>query len=307
MNPGRSIAASVARATLVRATLILAVLQACSLEEDDPPVAVPLAKLAMSYADGNGERSIDLTTLKQTLDEHASRTEGVAVHHVTGTGAMIALELSHAAFEAEILGVTGPRARLNGRQVLSEGTALVIGTGFVAEYAPITPLGLLQLGGTVVSDLSKHGYTRVAGARDGALTIIGRAEYHRGLFESAMQIGPGIVEEGKLDISERELNLPAYLRAFVATCEASMLAGISTEPMHLYDLGGDLLAYFDRNGMHCDEVANLSGDRETLLAINLSVDSADGTSSASATRRIFVGDPNSIKASLIGFATRQKQ
>ncbi len=222
------------------------------------------------------------------LCDLARGIDGASCHRV-GDGAM-ALELDHAFFEPVIAGV-GNRSRggVTARGQISSGMEIVLGSGFVSEFRPIAPLGLLQIDGTVVSELSNHGYTRILGLRDGVLDIIGRADYHRGLFTSAMQVGPGVIELGKLDISERELNLPAHFRAFVARCDASTLAGITLKPMHLYDLGGDLLATFVSAGINCTEVANISGDLEALLAVR------------SGARALYVGDPDSPKASLIGF------
>ena len=63
------------------------------------------------------------------------------------------------------------------------------------------------------------------------------------MFTSALQVGPGIVERGKLDISERDLERPKYFRTFVATCATRTLIGASQAPMHLHTLGKRLLAY----------------------------------------------------------------
>ena len=226
------------------------------------------------------------------LCDLANGIDSASCHRV-GDGAM-ALELDHQQFEPVIAGV-GNRSRggVTARGQLSAGMEIVLGSGFVSEFRPIAPLGLLQIDGTVVSELSNHGYTRVLGLRDGVLDIIGRADYHRGLFTSAMQVGPGVIELGKLDISERELNLPAHFRAFVARCDASTLVGITLKPMHLYDLGGDLLATFEAAGINCTEVANISGDLEALLAVR------------SGERALYIGDPDSPKASLIGFRRQQ--
>ena len=61
--------------------------------------------------------------------------------------------------------------------------------------------------------------------------------------------------------------------------------------MHLYDVGERLLAHFSANGLECDEVVNLSGDREALLAIA----SEDGRSVA------YFGNPTLPKASVLAF------
>ena len=261
---------------------------ACDPVNDISPRQAPATSLPAVLVTDSQTRPATAATWSDLLCELSDGIEGASCHRV-GDGAM-ALELDHQHFEPIIVGV-GDRSRggVTARGQISSGMRVVLGSGFVSEFRPIAPLGLLQIEGTVVSELSSHGYTRIIGLRDGALDIIGRADYHRGLFTSAMQVGPGVVELGKLDISKRELNLPAHFRAFVARCDASTLAGITLKPMHLYRLGGDLLATFEAAGLDCTEVANISGDLEALLA----VDRGGQT--------LYIGDPDSPKASLIAW------
>ena len=200
---------------------------------------------------------------------------------------IIVAQLPRERFQAAILG-DGVAAH---DALGNAGFALVVGSGFVSVFNPLRPLGLLQLQGQMKGEIALHGYSRVLGAKDGDLRVIPRETYHPGLFDSAIQVGPGIVQAGKLDILQRERELPAHIRAFVATCEDHWLAGIAHAPAHLYDLGEQLLAYFAANRMRCDEVVNLSGDREALLAIR----SPDGGSIA------YFGSPILPKASFVAF------
>ena len=261
---------------------------ACDPTTDDSPRQAPATSLPAVLVMESETRPVAPATWSDLLCELADGIDGASCHRV-GDGAVV-LELKHQRFEPAIVGV-GDRSRggVTARGQISSGMSVVLGSGFVSELRPIEPLGLLQIDGTVVSELSNHGYTRVVGVRDGAIDIIGRADYHRGLFTSAMQVGPGVIELGKLDIRERELKLPAYFRAFVAACDASTLAGITLRPMHLYRLGGDLLDLFETAGLSCTEVANISGDLEALLAVR------------SGDRVLYIGDPDSPKASLIGW------
>ena len=214
----------------------------------------------------------------------------VAVDTPGTDNTLIVAQVLHARFEPVILGVdtTALDALLDG------GYTLVVGSGFVSVFDPVSPLGLLQLNGEVRSELTPHGYTRILGVGEGGLSIIARRDYHRGLFESAIQVGPGVVEKGKLDIRPGERDLPAYIRAFVATCSDRWLAGIAQTPMHLYDVGEALVKYFESNSLTCDEVVNLSGDREALLALI----SDDRGSIA------YFGNPTLPKASVVAFRTR---
>lgn len=277
--------------TLARVASVVALCAfatACDPAKSGSPRQAPAASLPAALVSAGETRPVNAAAWPNLLCEMADGIDGVTCHRV-GDGAM-ALELDHQRFEPVIAGV-GNRSRggVTARGQISSGMRVVLGSGFVSEFRPIAPLGLLQIDGTVVSELSGHGYTRIIGLRDGVLDIIGRADYHRGLFTSAMQVGPGVVEFGRLDISERELNLPAHFRAFVASCDASTLAGITLRPMHLYDLGGDLLSTFEAAGLDCMEVANISGDLEALLAVR------------SGERVLYIGDPDSPKASLIAF------
>ena len=69
------------------------------------------------------------------------------------------------------------------------------------------------------------------------------------MYDSAIQLGPGVVEQGLLDISERDLRRPRYLRAFLATCGSVAVVGVSLRPMHLYTLGQRLLVFFNAEGL----------------------------------------------------------
>ncbi len=268
--------------------VLCAYMAACDPVKEVSQRQAPATSLPAVLVSDSGTRLVAAATWPDLLCELADGIDGASCHRV-GDGAM-ALELDHQHFEPVIAGV-GNRSRggVTARGQISSGMRVVLGSGFVSEFRPIAPLGLLQIEGAVVSELSNHGYTRIIGLRNGVLDIIGRADYHRGLFTSSMQVGPGVVEHGKLDISERELNLPEHFRAFVARCDASTLVGITLKPMHLYDLGGDLVATFEAAGLDCAEVANISGDLEALLAVR------------SGERVLYIGNPDSPKASLIGW------
>ena len=175
-----------------------------------------------------------------------------------------------------------------------EEAQIVVGSGFVSHVSSLTPVGLLQIDGEILSDMQPYGYTRVLGVRSAAIGVLGHREFHRGMYHSAIQLGPGIVEQGRLDISEQDLQRPRYLRAFVATCGRTAIAGVSMRPVHLHTLGKRLLAFFERAGLVCGEVVNLAGDREAVLAMA----APDGK------RFAYFGHPKTAKAALVGFKRR---
>lgn len=169
--------------------------------------------------------------------------------------------------------------------------SVVLGSFFVAGFAPLEPLGLLQISGRDLGPLQPHGYTRILGVSRQGLGVVHRGAFHRGLFASAVQVGPGIIEGGKLDINETERRLPTYLRSFVGACGDRALLGVSFARLHLYDLGQRLQVWLRAQNLACDEVANLSGDRETLLVLP----QADGNG------LLVYGDLSAPKTALLGF------
>ena len=172
---------------------------------------------------------------------------------------------------------------------------VVVGSGFVSHVNSLSPVGLQQIDGQLQSEMQPYGYTRVLGLGSNSLGVLGHRDFHRGMYPSAIQLGPGIVEQGLLDISERDLTRPRYLRAFVATCGRTALAGVSLHPMHLHTLGKVLIEFFGQAGLDCDEVVNLAGDREAVLAMA----AADGE------RFAYFGHPQTAKATLVGFGRRR--
>lgn len=269
-----------------RACLVLAILLT-GCEEPAPRFQAPLASGVVTLP-MPGTQRFDATMSAAGLVA-AFQGSGTAVAvHTPGVGnSLVVAQLMRSEFEAGILGAD----TIALDALIDGGYSLVIGSGFVSVFDPVAPLGLLQLDGEVQSELTPHGYTRILGVRNGELSIIGRRDYHPGLFESAIQVGPGVVERGKLDIRPQERELPPYIRAFVATCDDRWLAGIAQAPMHLYDVGESLVAYFADNSLACDEVVNLSGDREALLALI----SDDRRSIA------YFGNPTLPKASVVAF------
>jgi len=223
---------------------------------------------------------------------------GVRAHlaRVDEQPALLLFEIDLNLFEPVLVGTNGDsRPGLSAVEAVQAfDVDLVIGSSFVSELHSLTPVGLLQIEGATISELQSHGYTRVLGTRTDGLGVVASREYHRGMFTSAMQVGPGVVEQGALDISERDLERPKYFRTFVGTCGATAIVGASQIPMHLYTLGSRLLEVVADLDVSCDEVVNLAGDREVVLAVV----------SADRSRLAYFGHPQTAKAALLGFRRR---
>ncbi|MDE0037270.1 MAG: hypothetical protein OXU77_06865 [Gammaproteobacteria bacterium] len=256
-------------------------------EEPAPRFEAPLASGVVTLPMLDTQRFDAMMSPSGLIAAFQGSGSAVAVDAPEVRNSLVIAHLMRAEFEPVILGANS----IAMDALIDGGHTLIVGSGFVSVFDPVSPLGLLQLDGKVQSELTPHGYTRILGVGDGELRIIGRRDYHPGLFESAIQVGPGVVEQGKLDIRPQERELPPYIRAFVATCDDRWLAGIAQAPMHLYDVGESLVAYFASNSLACDEVVNLSGDREALLALI----SDDRRSIA------YFGNPTLPKASVVAF------
>ena len=213
--------------------------------------------------------------------------------------------LPHDRFEPYLIGE--PENGISPATAISDpSAALIIGSGFVSELHSLQPVGLLQKDGVTLNPILEHGYTRILGINDEGMGVVHRLDYQRDLFVSAIQAGPGIVEQGQLDIAERDLQRPKYFRAFVALCEDSWIAGVSLEPTNLRTVGQALLAYFADKSLSCDEVVNLAGDREAFLAIRLPDQSGQSPHDEAGQpthlpKVVIHGEPQAHKVSMLGF------
>ena len=250
------------------------------------------------------EAPVDLSAPVQSLPIGVLGAEPIASEQLADTeranllnhdGAPYAwiLRFEHDTHEPLLL--AAPETGLSGAAAFADdGIEALVGSGFVTEVASLEPVGLLQLDGRTLNPLLQHGYTRILGIADGnTLGVLHRDAYQREIFHAALQAGPGVIEAGALDISERDLARPKYFRAFVVLCDDSTLIGASLEPTHLRTLGERLLTYFESRGLACSEVVNLAGDREALLMRRHN----DG-------RVLYQGDPNTHKVALIAFRRR---
>ena len=275
------------------AVAALGLFTACSDPQTGPsaPAERVLSGLLQQPVQSVGDGALAAPSVMDAFGDLA--VDGVAVASIMDAdAAVVMLRVDLEVLEPVLLG--GESGGITAAGALAEVQA-VVGSGFVAEVNSLNPVGLLQLEGRTLSPVQPYGYTRILGVRPQGLGVVGHRDYHRGMYDSALQAGPGIVEAGLLDISERDLKRPRYLRAFVATCGDAAVIGATLRPMHLFTLGQRLLAWFAQADLACDEVVNLAGDREAVLALA----SSDGS------RFAYVGHPLTAKASLLGFRRRQ--
>jgi hypothetical protein len=242
-----------------------------------PAASVPFGSLPESAGDLRGRLA-------------RPEVDGLTTHFAgRGEDELLLFELDPAKFEPILIGM--PREGTSSEEALRRhDLAVVLGSGFVAELRGLEPVGLLQVQGRILNPLQGYGYTRILGINDQGIGVVHRDHYQRDLFHSALQVGPGIIEEGKLDISEADLQRPKYFRSFMAICADQWAAGVSLAPTHLRTLGQTLMDFFETSGWQCNDVVNLAGDRQAVMLL------ATGDETV-----IYHGDPKTYKASLLGF------
>ena len=221
--------------------------------------------------------------------------EGITPHFVgKDADELLLIELEPATFEPVLIGM--PKKGISSAGALRQHElAVVLGSGFVAELRGLEPVGLLQVQGETLNPVQGYGYTRIFGINDQGIGVVHRDRYQRDLFHSALQAGPGIIERGELDISEADLKRPKYFRSFVAVCADRWLVGVSLAPTHLRTLGQNLTAFFAASHWQCNDVVNLAGDRQAVLLVATGDDAF-----------VYHGDPDTYKASLLGFRSRSQ-
>ncbi len=269
----------------IHAVLVLAVLAACS---DPPQPEAQATAFQGGVLDSRGALSLGIEAFRPLLA--GGFAPGLEVHHLVdprGEMAVVVADLRQ--FEAGISGIDQHPTGVSTELLMADtGRVLVLGSGFVTELNALTPVGLLQIDGHAVSRIQRHGYTRVLGVDDHRLGVVDHLKFERGLFPSALQAGPGVVEAGRLDIAPRDLQRTPYFRALVGTCAGRGLFAATLQPMHLYSVGELLLEFAAAQDLGCDEVVNLAGDREAVLALRR----ADGDV-------LFIGNPRTRKASMV--------
>jgi len=269
--------------------MLLTVLNGCIDEPAVRTAAAPATELMAALYGSDDTQSLTADAIRTLLAEPLR--PGLEAHIVDDPdGQMLVVSARLDLLHPRLLGskLDAPEGVIPEDMLRDDALALLIGSGFVSELMALTPLGLLQIDGEVVSRIQRHGYTRVLGIGENRLGVVDHLQYERGLFDSALQAGPGVIEAGNLDISPRDMERQPYFRALVGTCGDEALFVASLTPMHLHAVGVALLRYAAGNGMECDEVVNLAGDREALMALRF----ADG-------RVLFIGNPRTSRAAVL--------
>lgn len=278
-----------ARGIRLMATFALLLMAGCGEDPVRRTEAEPARKLVAQLYERGVAQKVKLDAIRALTGE--SLRPGLAAELIEDPdGPLLVVTARLDLLNPGLMGVThdNPEGVIPEVMLKDDALALLIGSGFVSELMALAPLGLLQIEGEVVSRIQRHGYTRVLGIGDQRIGVVGHLQYERGLYHSALQVGPGVIEAGVLDISPRDMERQPFFRSVVGTCGKTSLFAASLAPMHLHAIGKALEAYSKRRGLACDEVVNLAGDREAIMALRF----ADG-------RTLFIGNPRTSRAAVV--------
>lgn len=146
---------------------------------------------------------------------------------------------------------------------------LAIGSGFLESFHPLRPLGLLIVDGVEISGIRGSGFDSIVAIVDDQVAILSQDEYEDGAASGAFQTGPWLVRNGEVQIDTQEprLKRPAT-RSWLALCNGGIvLAGVSTSPIHLFDLAMFIQSPEDNGGFACPNAVNLAGGGSESLVL----------------------------------------
>lgn len=191
---------------------------------------------------------------------------------IKGGGVAILAELDSTRFRPQVVGVTPEQP--TGRSALGalnkNNADLVLGSGFLERFYPVTPLGLLVVDGVEISQLSRgRPLSAILAVRKQEIALIPRDAYRPVGTLGAIQTGPWLIQDGVVGISSREPETrPPVTRAFFALCEQGVwLAGVTLDGVHLFHLANFLATPKANGGYACRQAVNLSGGGAEALVV----------------------------------------
>ena len=257
--------------------LVMALLGSCSDSETQRPTGLP-----------SGAEPPSAQSFAELVRE--TKLSGVQFHWLSRDQIAYALVLEIESAQYQPTLYAAPLEGITAMDVLHQNQlTVVLGSGYTAHAESLEPVGLLTVAGQELSPLAPYGYTRILGFGPDQAEVVHRSDYDPDRFANALQLGPGIIEQGKLDISQQDLKRPRYYRSFAALCDHGWLVGLTITPSHLHTLGTDLLKLFAAQSMNCPEVVNFAGDRQAVIVIK------------TPEQVLYHGETHSPKASLLGF------
>ncbi len=167
----------------------------------------------------------------------------------------------------KVIGITPEtKAGQSGLGVMQhEGADVVIGSGFVQDYSPPVPVGLLIVDGNIVSPLNLRGGLKfILAVRNNNIQIVSRETFDYEGVTGAIQVGPCLVKDGRVSIhSDEPDKIKLATRSFVGILsDGNIIVGVTLSPVSLLHLAKHLVSEYQ-----CIDAVNLAGGGSEVFAI----------------------------------------
>ena len=191
----------------------------------------------------------------------------------------------------QVIGVTRQApAGHSASGVVSRGLAdIVLGSGFVQQFVPPAPVGLLIVDGEQISAINPKGFDTIIAITTDRLRLVAKDDFNDKGVTGAIQTGPWLVRDGKTSQVETK-GARSATRSFVCEMKnGELVLGITEDPVFLYDLA----RYLASSEVSCLNATNLAGGGSEALVFK----NKEG--------RQMYGNARLRQASLIAFSTRR--
>ena len=154
--------------------------------------------------------------------------------------------------------------------IANEGVKVVLGSGFVKNFYPITPNGFLKVNNKLVSELKREGYNGIVGSKNNELQLLRSVSPLISSLYDGFQTGPILIDEGVIKFRPTsDASREPYNRAFIAiNNEGKIVAAITTEPVTLEALS-EFLKSPPFQDLKIKKAFNLSGGGSETLVVKI--------------------------------------
>lgn len=222
------------------------------------------------YAAPREDSNISLLEMQIDPPDHKGNKQSQSTLQLPSATVIVAV-IDAVRFQPRIVGVErdNPSGHSSLAALMRSDADLVIGSGFVEQFYPLKPLGLLVIDEVEVSPLAAKGFPSILVVQDNQLVFEPKEAYVAGDASGAIQTGPWLVQDGETAIEKGEpWAKPWATRSWVALCSNDIiLAGITLDRVSLYSLA-DFISSPEKNGGHeCHQAVNLAGGGSESLVL----------------------------------------
>lgn len=179
--------------------------------------------------------------------------------------------LDPSSYRAEVLGMNDDQPKgIVPEEVAGEdrSVTVLLGSGFVESFSPLTPNGFLKVKGQVINELKRQGYNGVVGVRKDNLELLSSTSQLYAL-DGGFQTGPFLVRDRRM-VYNTELSSANIKdnRAFIGTnVSGKIVAAVTEGPISLTELSQVLSSASTPSDLRCVTALNLSGGGSEALVV----------------------------------------